>query len=214
MARLPSAIAIALCLFMYAEKSFAEVNALRGNSQHDVQLVGILRPSFYWVSLETVDGQVKDQKLLDVDGNLIATISKSYFKKLSMEGTGRLLDGRVVNFKTRITHPDGTKEIRWRVCGPDAPYGYGVGDATLVPFRSVAVDPKVIPLGSKVYIPAAKGAVLPDGTVHDGMFSAVDIGDLIQLKKIDIFTGFGDQESFFEKVGMQTGKMVDVYLEK
>jgi len=177
-----------------------------------LQLVGTLRPSFYWIAMETKDGLPKTHKLLDGQGALIAKISENFYKKLAMEGTGHLLDGRVINFKSRIKNPDGTSQIFWRVCGADAPAGYGIGEIPLSPFRSVAVDPSVIPLGSRVYIPAAKGAVLPDGSIHDGYFAAVDIGDLIQEKKIDIFTWFGDQEKYFEKVGMETGKLVDVYL--
>lgn len=180
----------------------------------NLQSIGFLRPSFYWIALETDDGEKRAKRLLDPDGNLLATVSEKYFKSLSMEGTGRLLDGRVINFKLRLTNPDGSKEIRWRICGPDAPFGYGYEDALLREFRSVAVDPTVIPLGSKVYIPAARGVKLPDGSTHDGVFDAVDIGDLIQNKKIDIFTSFGDQSSVFERSGLETGKNVEIFLVK
>ena len=131
-----------------------------------------------------------------------------------MEGTGYLLNGRLINFKARLTKPDGTTEIRWRWCGPEAPYGYGHEDIPLIPFRSAAVDPTVIPIGSKLYIPAAKGAVLPDGSVHDGFFHAIDIGSAITDRKIDIFTSFGDQSRYFENMGFSTGKMSHVYLVK
>jgi 3D (Asp-Asp-Asp) domain-containing protein len=179
-----------------------------------LQSIGFLRPSFYWISLEPKNDDKKTQPLLDPDGNVLATVSDKYFKALKMEGTGRLLDGRVINFKSRITNPDGTKEIRWRICGAEAPYGFGYADVTLSAFRSVAVDPSVIPLGSKVYIPAARGIKLPDGTVHDGLFDAVDIGDLIQNKKIDIFTSFGDQSAVFEKSGLVTGTNVEIFIVK
>jgi 3D (Asp-Asp-Asp) domain-containing protein len=176
------------------------------------KLVGSLRPSFYWISLEPNDGSSKTHPLLDLAGNVLVNISEDYFKKLSMEGTGRLLDGRVINYHGRVVKPDGTKEIRWRWCGPEAPHGFGYEDRLLNPFRSVAVDPSVIPLDSKVYIPAARGAKLPDGSIHDGYFMAVDIGDLIKSKKIDIFTSFGDQSEPFLKIGMETGRFVNIYI--
>lgn len=175
-------------------------------------MVGRLRPSFYWAVIEKPDGLPRDQSILDIHGHVLAKVSAPFMKRLKMEGTGRLLDGRVVNFKDRVKKADGTLEIRWRICGPEAPYGFGLGDIPLVPFRSVAVDPSVIPIGSKVYIPAAKGAVLPSGEIHDGVFKAVDIGDMIKDKKIDIFTSFGDQSKVFTDVGMETGQIVEVYL--
>lgn len=182
--------------------------------QKVLESIGKLRPSFYWIALETEDGKPKDQKILDVNGDVLATVSANYIKQLRMEGTGRLLDGRVINFHKRFTLPDGTQEIRWRVCGPAAPYGFGFEDVPLVPFRSVAVDPKVIPLGSMVYIPAAKGTLLPDGAIHDGYFGAVDIGSLIQDRKIDVFTSFGDQSSYFQANGMVHAKEIEVFLVK
>ena len=178
------------------------------------QKIGILKPSFYWVALETKDGQAKDQKVLDVGGNILVTISAKFLANLRLEGTGRLIDGRMLNFKARNMLPDGTSDIRYRFCGADAPYGYGFNEVPLIPFRSVAIDPKVIPLGSKLYIPEAVGAPLPDGTKHDGFFYASDIGDAIQNQRIDIFTSFGDQSSVFYKVGMAHMKPVTVYLVK
>ncbi|HEY8280768.1 MAG TPA: 3D domain-containing protein, partial [Bdellovibrionota bacterium] len=163
--------------------------------------VGDLKPTFYWVALETNDGQPRDQDLLDLDGRLLARISASFLAGIKMEGTGRMLDGRIINFHARV----GT-EIRWRFCPPSAPYGYGLEEYALKPFRSVAVDPTVVPIPSKVYIPAAKGAKLPDGTIHDGYFEAVDIGQAIQNQRIDIFTAMGDQSEVFKRNGLSNMK--------
>lgn len=176
--------------------------------------LGLFRPSYYWVALETNDGQPKTEDLLDLDGNRMVTVSKKFHAELRMEGTGRLLDGRLINFKARVPKPDGSMEVRWRWCGPEAPYGYGFEDYILLPFRSAAVDPTVVPLGSKLYIPAARGARLPDGTVHDGYFHAIDIGSAITDRKIDLFTAYGNQAAVFERHGMETGKMTHVYLVK
>ncbi len=169
--------------------------------------IGDLRPTFYWVALETNDGKPKSNALLDVNGDTIAKVGDKFFGGIKMEGTGRLLDGRIVNFHVR----EG-KEIRWRVCPPSAPYGYGLQDYILKPFHSVAVDPSVIPIPSKVYIPAAKGIPLPDGTIHDGYFDAVDIGDAIQNQRIDIFTSMGDTSAVFEKHGLTNMTPTAVYL--
>ena len=176
-------------------------------------LIGDLKPTFYWVALEKADVKKKELPLYDINGNLLIMVTKSFFAGLSMEGTGRLLDGRLINFHARVDRPDGSKEVRWRWCDPNiAPFGYGLDDRVLKPFKSVAVDPSVIPMDSKIYIPAAIGARLPDGTKHNGYFDAIDIGSAIINQRIDIFTSFGDQSSVFTDVGMQSMRAVQVYL--
>lgn len=174
--------------------------------------IGKFVPSFYWIAQEPKHDRGRIHELLDAAGRLIARVSSSFLKRLKMEGTGRLADGRVINFGKRWRGRGGAREWRWQICGEEAPYGLGRDNVPLAPFRSVAVDPRLIPLGSKLYIPAARGARLPNGKVHDGIFQAVDIGDMIQRRKIDIFTAFGDQSWVFGAVGMQTGKPVEVYM--
>jgi 3D (Asp-Asp-Asp) domain-containing protein len=173
----------------------------------NLKKVGDLKPTFYWVALETNDGLPKENPLLDINGDVIAKVSAKFLAGIRMEGTGRLLDGRIVNFHVRTNG-----EIRWRVCPPSAPYGYGLENYVLKPFRSVAVDPNVVPIPSRVYIPAAKGIPLPDGSVHDGYFEAVDIGEAIQNQRIDVFTAMGDQSAVFERHGLTNMKATAVYL--
>lgn len=71
---------------------------------------------------------------------------------------------------------------------------------TVVPYRTLAVDPSFIPLGSVVYIPAARGTVvaLEDGTsrLHDGYFYALDTGGGIEGNHIDVFLGIAAQNPF------------------
>ena len=169
--------------------------------------IGDLKPSFYWVAVETNDGQAKNQSLRDMDGKVLAHVSLKYYNAIKLEGTGKLLDGRIINFAGRVKG-----EVRYLICPPDAPYGYCYDFAKLYPFKSLAVDPTVIPLGSKVYLPDAVGAVLPDGTVHDGFFTASDIGEAIKDQRIDVFTSYGDQSPVFEKVGVVHMKPLEVFL--
>lgn len=169
--------------------------------------IGDLKPTFYWVALEENDGQPRDKPLKDKDGNVMVHVSAKFLAGLKMEGTGKFLDGRIINFHVRV---DG--EIRWRWCPPSAPYGYGLEDYILKPFRSVAVDPNVVPIPSKIFIPAAVGMRLPDGSVHDGYFEAIDIGAAIQNKRIDMFTAYGDQSIVFRRHGITNMKPLEVYL--
>lgn len=82
---------------------------------------------------------------------------------------------------------------RARFIRSNTPFGEGVRGNQLVPYRTVAVDPGVIPIGSVLYIPAARGVVitLPGGgqAVHDGYFYAADVGGAVQGNHIDVFIG-------------------------
>jgi 3D (Asp-Asp-Asp) domain-containing protein len=85
--------------------------------------------------------------------------------------------------------PVGKTKFRMAV----GPFGDGTRGYRLIPYRSIATDPKFIPSGSVVYIPEARGAaiVLPNGEtfVHDGFFMAADAGGAIKSNHIDVFTG-------------------------
>lgn len=81
-------------------------------------------------------------------------------------------------------------------------FGDGVKGYQLIPYRSIAVDPQRIPIGSVIFIPGIRGQSfkLPNGvtTAHDGYFFAADIGSMIGDNHIDIFTG-GEQANPFPK---------------
>jgi len=89
---------------------------------------------------------------------------------------------------------------RSRFAPARGPYGDGAAGYVVVPYRSLAVDPEVIPLGSVVYIPAARGqwVHLPDGewVRHDGWFFASDTGGAIRGHHVDIFTGISPWNPF------------------
>jgi hypothetical protein len=59
----------------------------------------------------------------------------------------------------------------------------------LQPFRSVAVDPAAISIGSVIYVPELAGLLLPDGTLFNGCLRAEDTGRAIRGRHLDWFTG-------------------------
>lgn len=64
-------------------------------------------------------------------------------------------------------------------------------------YSSIAVDPSLIPLGSRVYIPAYKG-------VNGGWFTAADVGGAISSRHVDVYrpppaTPFGDGRSLADQ---------------
>jgi 3D (Asp-Asp-Asp) domain-containing protein len=72
--------------------------------------------------------------------------------------------------------------------------GVGARDSlgcVVSPMRTLAVDPKVIPRRTIVFIEETVGMLLPDGRLHDGLWYASDTGGAIKGNKIDLFTGDG-----------------------
>lgn len=151
--------------------------------------VGKMLLTYYWIIDETnlrYRGP-SSVSLRDVRGNVIARTTRRFRRDLRMEGSGRLKDGRVVTYMRDVAG-----EGRYRVTS--ASHGNGIGSCRLIPYRTIAVDPKIIALGSKVSIPALKGAVLPDGTTHDGIFMANDRAPFKGMH-VDVFTAFGSHST-------------------
>lgn len=72
-------------------------------------------------------------------------------------------------------------------------FGDGVAGYKLVPYRTIAVDKSTIPYGTVIYIPSARGIVIPQlqgqPIKHDGYFFAGDTGGAIKGDQIDLFCG-------------------------
>lgn len=60
-----------------------------------------------------------------------------------------------------------------------------------IAMRTVAVDPRVIPRRTRLFIHETVGMRMSDGSVHDGYWYASDTGGAIKGEKVDLFTGHG-----------------------
>lgn len=72
------------------------------------------------------------------------------------------------------------------------PFGCGVRSIPLMPFRTIAVDPDVIPVGSVLFVPALRGRAFTlngEALTHDGYLFAGDRGGAIRGNHIDVFHG-------------------------
>jgi len=128
---------------------------------------------------------------------LIRRTSKEFYLELSREGSGKLRDGRIINFEERC---DCAKPgfQGGRICyslleSARFPWGRGalMGEDffPLQPFQSVAVDTSRVPLGSWLYLPKLKGVVAPNGEILNGCVRAGDTGKLVQGRHLDLFSG-------------------------
>ena len=72
--------------------------------------------------------------------------------------------------------------------------GVGVLDSLgcrVVAMRTAAIDPRVIPRRTVLFIRDTVGLKMPDGRLHDGYWYASDTGGAIKGNRIDLFTGSG-----------------------
>ncbi|MEZ4368969.1 MAG: 3D domain-containing protein [Kofleriaceae bacterium] len=148
---------------------------------------------FYWLAREEDFDEPDEIDFADPDaawlytrdGLFIAAVPERFAWHLRMEGSGLLADGRVINTHGKCGYGYGTcfqtLDVRRH------PYGRGAGQRPLVPFKSVAVDPRVVPIGEPIYIPELDGIRLPDGSLHDGCVRADDTGGGIKQRKMDFF---------------------------
>ncbi|MCX5742198.1 MAG: 3D domain-containing protein [Proteobacteria bacterium] len=118
-------------------------------------------------------------------GLFMQRIPERFAWALRLEGSGLMRDGRVINYTGPCRFGYGTCFEQLDVA--EHPFGRGAGLRPLIPFKSVAVDPRIVKIGEPIYIPEFDGMVLPDGSTHDGCVRADDTGGGIKKRKMDFF---------------------------
>jgi 3D (Asp-Asp-Asp) domain-containing protein len=91
-------------------------------------------------------------------------------------------------------------------------WGRGVGNCPLVPLHTIAADPSQIPQGAIVRIDETVGMLLPDGTRHDGLWRAEDVGSAIQHDRVDIFVGRKKYAKYLTMAGIDHMEALTVTL--
>ena len=170
---------------------------------------------FYWLSLEAdYDEDVSAivprggrcsippnrwVELYTPDGFFFSRVPERYACSLKLEGSGLMRDGRIVNYTGSCKFGYGTCFEQLDIS--DYPFGRGAGQRPLVPFKSVAVDPRLVRIGEPLYIPEFDGMVLPDGSIHDGCVRADDTGGGIKGRKMDFFVvTYGNFRSLLDEL--------------
>jgi hypothetical protein len=141
--------------------------------------IGRFIDTYYFNVIEADYPGAQTVPVKDGKGDLLAWVRAGFWEHFSVEGTGRLLDGRELN----------TSEAG--VIVVDAPMGEGT--CRLKDWRTMAVDSKVIPLGTVVQIDETVGLKLPDGTVSDGYWQAEDTGGEVRNAHVDLYVGDGEK---------------------
>lgn len=152
---------------------------------------GTFQLTYYWMTAEDDYPGTASEALYGAGCRVLATVTPTFARNLRLEGTGRLHDGRVLNVS-------GTCSCSSSPCFAEVdaqhPWGIGVQNRPLVPYRSVAVDRTVVPYGTWLWLPELDGVTVPGdppwgGFVHDGCVQAVDTGGAITGAHLDWFVG-------------------------
>jgi len=179
----------------------------------DRELIGEFKMSYYWVSNQADFDDPADTDVFDKQCKVIATVSRRFAKRMRVEGTAKLNDGRVINTA-------GSCDCGFSPCFFEVPktrrWGVGVANRALAPFRSIAVDKNVVAIGTRLYLPALDGLRMPGkrpwgGFIHDGCVVADDRGGAVRGHEIDFFAGMRSyyralqRKHRFNKVNAYTG---------
>ncbi len=220
--------------------SFAQDDSLAGSylkidsfSFVEANLSDLGDPVLLWATNyrlpEYVDGS-GDVPLRDAAGNELGPkIPLGEWCKSALEGSVRIVfkDGSAKTYnydKTTDDFPNDCSKFysfklgktKFRVA--HGSFGDGIGDFRLAPYRTLATDPKLIPTGTVIYIPEARGAkiILPTGesVLHDGYFFAGDIGGAIKSNHVDVFIGSNEDSPFFPWITNTSKKPFKAYIVK
>jgi len=143
----------------------------------------------------------KEATIFDASCAVIAKVTQDFHDRVCVQGSGRLEAGATVSFAKRdcacaaVCPRTGQKLCFERLDPALFPHGRGATGRAITPFRTVAVDSTVIPLGTPIYVPEFVGLPRPDGKPHDGCFVAEDRGLKVVGRQIDVFTGDPAQTS-------------------
>ena len=202
---------MAACFLPRAQTTSSVVRAgvrppdfLFGSSQDSTassqgRYLGRFKVTYYWAVEEAEYPASRSSALYLADGQLLGRFSAAFVKAFRVEAAARLRDGRRISYLKRANRAKVVDQF------------LGCGGHNLTELKSIAVDPRLIPLGSVVYIPQAENVTV-DGRTLGGVFYAHDVGSAIKGKHIDIFVGRKANMDAFTSAGMGSASGVDVYI--
>ena len=194
-------------------------------SQVDLVKIADLRPTTYYTPSEskidckgkygtkTYTGKERED-LKTLNGTFIATVCKRFSAILLMEGAAVLTDrgqGEIgINYAGRVN-----KVARYGILNR-CKLGQGVQpDLCLLPYHTIAADNSKHKINEIIFVPEAKGILLPDGSIHDGTFIVRDTGGAfngVGAQRVDMFVGTDpDTDNAFQRAGFDKTKSLKAY---
>ncbi|MEO0099762.1 MAG: 3D domain-containing protein [candidate division WOR-3 bacterium] len=162
------------------------------------KFLGEFQITFYWIVKEEDYSGRRNTPLYLTNGKLLGYFPREFVRDFKIESCGKLKDGRLISWLKK----------QQRVKIVDKLLGHG---HFLVPLKSLASDPQILPLGLQVFIPAVCRMKIGE-EFHSGIFYTHDIGSKIIGKKIDIFLGEKENIKYFSAANIKSGQKVELYL--
>jgi 3D (Asp-Asp-Asp) domain-containing protein len=177
-----------------------------GSEESDGDFLGSYQLTYYMIAFEDDYSGEKDTNLYAANGSVVATTTNAFAEEVSMEGTGYLSDGSLINEYSEC----GLGEFGIcfvKISDPECEFGYGSEDNCLRPFRTVAADYSILSYGTKLYIPAFVGLTMPgeNGFVHDGCVTVEDTG--VSGEHIDFFA---EKMDYYETIDHALDEITEV----
>lgn len=160
-----------------------------------MKYLGKFKVTFYWIVRESDYNGEKNTPLYLENGKILGYFPYDFVQDFKKEACAELNDGKRISYLKKANKVRIVQEF------------LGFNGHTISPLKSIAVDPDVIPLGSKLYIPN-----LSKLTNHDGKIFAHDIGSMIKDREVDIFVGHKENTKLLTSVGIESSGLVDIYL--
>ncbi|PKN44047.1 MAG: hypothetical protein CVU59_12670 [Deltaproteobacteria bacterium HGW-Deltaproteobacteria-17] len=176
--------------------------------------------TYYYLAMESDYSGADDTTLYDANCAPIAQVPADFSDDVCIEGSGRLDDGRVINYARSCncgrTCPTGGIICYAVLDAVEFPWGMGSASNPLEPLRSWAVDSSFIARGTLLYAEEFDGVTIPavdglGGFVHDGCFRADDVGGWINGNHFDFFAGTHDMWIALENL-FPTESTFNVYI--
>lgn len=135
------------------------------------------------------DGPIPYEAAVAADSNKSKTPDASIGSDEQAAGEDHALDAQQAELMDG--DPDWRPSARLYHAGGGGATGRDSLGCQPIAMRTVAVDPRVIPRRTRLFIRETVGMRLADGTRHDGYWYASDTGGAIKGQKVDLFTGHG-----------------------
>ncbi|MBS2011299.1 MAG: hypothetical protein JST00_00190 [Deltaproteobacteria bacterium] len=171
------------------------------------RVLGTFRNTYYDFPREA-DHKGDAVALMNASCQPIAQVPRGFHDAVCVQGSGVLKRGGVVSFAKRDCAcaeicPRTSQKICFDALDPKQfPFGRGAAGTAIHPFRTIAADTDVLPMGTVVYIPELDGVPRGGGSGEplDGCFVVEDRGLRVKGEHVDIFTGHPQHTAALEQI--------------
>ena len=171
------------------------------------KVLGTFKNTYYDFPSES-DFEGEALSLMNGSCKAIATVPRTFYESVCVQGSGTLKSGGTVSFAKRDCScaalcPRTGQHICFDLLDKQQfPWGRGATGRGITPLLTVAVDSTIIPLGTPLYIPEYDGVPRDSsgGTKHDGCFLAEDRGLAVKGAHVDIFTGHRETTQLWNRL--------------